>query len=67
MKPLVMSNVDEPDTRVIAAVERANQALAEANAANERGDHETAKTLYARYRFWCHNYNNLTGRKSVNE
>lgn len=47
--------------RILEAEERGNRALADANEAAERGDHEKAATLYAKGQFWLDRYNRLAG------
>ncbi len=47
--------------RMIEANERCGHWLAEANEAEERGDHEKANRLYEKSGFWRDRYNKLAG------
>lgn len=49
------------EERIIDAETRGNNYLADANAAEERGDKVTAAKLYDKGQFWLDRYNKLAG------
>jgi hypothetical protein len=47
--------------KLIEAEDRGNRLLADANAAEERGNFEKAEKLFAKGQFWLDRYNKLAG------
>jgi len=49
------------EERILEAETYGSRALADANEAAERGQHEKAERLYRKAQYWLDRYNKLTG------